>query len=78
MNRFQLKFQLTEEEIAERKFQEERRGYDVYMEDAMRRGEYRYPVKKEETHITYEEREHKLIETLGPTTYAGLKMYGII
>ena len=72
------RFQLTEEEIAERKFQEEHRGYDVYMEDAVRRGEYRYPVKKEEKHITDEEKEEKLMETLGPIMYKDLKMYGLI
>ena len=74
MNRFQL----TEEEIAKRKFEEEHRGYDVYMEDAMRRGEYRYPVKKEETHVTYEEMQKHLMETLGPFWYRDLKVYGLI
>lgn len=51
---------------------------EVYMEDAMRRGEYRYPVKKEDTHITDEEKEKKLMETLGPIVYKDLKMYGLI
>ena len=68
----------TDEEVAKRKFEEEHRGYDVYMEDAMRRGEYRYPVKKKETHITDEERESHLIRTLGPITYKDWKMLGLI
>lgn len=74
MNRFQL----TDEEVAKRKFEEEHRGYDVYMEDAMRRGEYRYPVKKEETHINYEEMQKHLMEKLGPICYRDLKVYGLI
>ena len=72
------RFQLTEEEVAKRKFEEEHRGYAVYMEDAVRRGEYRYPTKKEETHITDEEKEKKLMKTLGPIWYKELKMYGLI
>lgn len=72
------RFQLTEEEVAKRKFEEEHRGYAVYMEDAMRRGEYHYPTKKEDTHITDEEKEKKLMETLGPIWYKDLKMYGLI
>lgn len=72
------RFKLTEEEVAKRKFEEEHRGYSVYMEDAVRRGEYRYPTKKEETHITDEEKETKLMETLGPITYKDWKMLGLI
>lgn len=71
-------FQLTEEEVATRKFEEEHRGYAVYMEDAVRRGEYRYPTKKEETHIIDEEKEKKLMETLGLIMYKDLKMHGLI
>lgn len=71
------RFLLTEEEVAKRKFEEEHRGYDVYMEDSVRRGEYCYPVKKEERHITYEEKEKKLMETLDPIMYKDLKMYGL-
>ncbi len=74
MNRFQL----TEEWVVKHRFEEEHRGYEVYMEDAMRRGEYRYPVKKEDTHITDEEKEKKLMETLGPIMYKDLKIYGLI
>lgn len=74
MNRFLL----TDEEIAKRKFEEEHRGYDVYMEDAVRRGEFRYPVKKEERSITDEEREKHMMETLGPITYKDWKMLGLI
>lgn len=72
------RFLLTEEEVAKRKFETEHRGYAVYMEDAVRRGEYRYPTKKEETHITDEEKEKTLMKTLGPIWYKDLKMYGLI
>ena len=48
------------------------------MEDAVRRGVYRYPTKKEDTHITDEDKEKKLMETLGPIWYKDLKMYGLI
>ena len=76
--------QLTEEDIAKRKLEEEHRGYDVYME-GLTQGEHRYPVKKEGTHITDEEkkcinveREKTLIRTLGAITYKDFKMLGLI
>lgn len=72
------RFQLTDEEVAKRKFEEEHRGYAVYMEDAVRRGEYRYPTKQEDMHITDEEKEKKLMETLGPITYKDWKMLGLL
>lgn len=78
------RFQLTDEEVAKRKFEEEHRGYDVYME-GLTQGEYHYLVKKKETHITDEEKkcinvekEKKLIETLGPIRYKDWKMLGLI
>ena len=74
MNRFQL----TDEEVAKRKFEEEHLGYTVYMEDSVRRGEFRYPVKKGERLITDEEREKHLMETLGPITYKDWKTLGLI
>ena len=72
------RFQLTEEEAARLRFEEQHRGYAVYMEDAVRRGEYRYPVKKEERPITDEERENHLMETLGPIVYKDWKTLGLI